>query len=122
MLSLRLIERGWVQNIHSEVAGEDTEIAALGVLADEIADFIFAHSAAIGDARNLKLGVARADVRIKSAAGSRHRIRRNILVRAQAVFFAIRVDAVLDRILQFLRSWSQVAAARIRGVVAVAGG
>ncbi len=63
-----------------------------------------------------------ADVRIESAAGSGHGIGGNLLVCAQAVFCPVGFDAIFDCVLQLLRSWSQVAAAGIRGVVAVAGG
>ena len=72
-------------------------------------------------ARGLELGVAQTDVRIEAAAGCGDRVGRNGFVFFQAVLFSIGDDAVFDRIVQLLRSRSEIAAAGAGGVVAVAG-
>ena len=99
-----------MQNIDSGVT-EDAEITPIGVLLDEFANFVFAQSASFSDARNLELGITQADLWIESATRRRNCIRRHRLGFAQTIFRAIRRYAFFDRIVQFLRSRPQIAAA-----------
>src|ERR1700731_2730713 len=120
MVSAQPIEREVeLQNIDSEVT-KNAEVPAFRILANQFADFVFAQAARFRDAWNLKLGIARADVGLASAAERRHGISGNVLLCIQAVLFPIGIDAILDCVIQLLRSGSQIAAARIRGVVSVA--
>ncbi len=80
------------------------------------------NAASFSDARSLEFGITQADLWIEAAARRSNCIGRHGLGFAQTIFIAIRRYAVFDRIVQFLRSRSQIAAARTRGVVTVAGG
>ena len=115
-----LVERKiQLQNIHSGIA-EDAEIAPIGVLLDELANFVFAQSPRFSHARNLEFGITQADLWIESAARRGNCIRRHRLGFAQTIFRTIRRYAFFDRVVQFLRSRPQIAAARTGRVVAVA--
>jgi hypothetical protein len=59
-------------------------------------------------------------MRIEAAAGRGDGIGGNGFVRVYGVLLPIGVNAVFDRIIQFLRSRPEIAAAGTRGVVAVA--
>src|SRR5438105_7875651 len=120
--SAHLIEREiQLQNIHAGIA-EDTEISPIGVLLDELANFVFAQSASFGDTRDLQLGITQTDLWIESATGRGNCICRNRLGFTQAIFRAIGGDPFFDRVVQFLRSWPQIAATRTASIVAVACG
>ena len=99
-----------LQNIHSGVT-KHPEITSIGVLLDEFADFVFAQSPRFSHARKLELGITQADLWIESAARRRNCIRWHRLGFAQTIFSTIRRYAFFDRIVQFLRSRPQIAAA-----------
>ena len=117
-----LVEREvQLKYIDSRVA-EDAEITPIGVLPDELADFVFAQCPSSSHARDLELCSAQADLRIESAARRGNCIRWNRLRFAQTIFSTIRLDSFFDRIVQFSRSRPQIAAAGTGGIVAVARG
>ena len=96
--SARLIEREiQLQNIHAGIA-EDTEISPIGVLLDELANFVFAQSTSFSDARKLHFGITQADLRIESATGRRNCIRWHTLGFAETIFSTIRRYSFFDRI------------------------
>ena len=106
-----LVEREvQLQNIDSGVT-EDAEITPIGVLLDELANFVFAQSPSFSDARDLELGITQADLWIEAATRRSNCIRWHRLGSAQTIFSTIRRYAFFDRIVQFLRSRPQIAAA-----------
>src|SRR5262249_48235863 len=117
--SVLLVEREiQLQNIDSRIT-EHSEIAPIYVLLDEFADFVFAQSPRFSDARHLELGITQADLWIESATRCGNRVRRQRFAVAQTVFRAIRRYSLFDRILQFLRSWTQVAATGTSRIISV---
>ena len=88
-----------LQNIHAGIA-KDTEISPIGVLLDELANFVFAQPANLGGTRDLQLGITQADLWIESAAGCGNRIGWNRLGSAQTIFSAICRYSFFDRIVQ----------------------
>src|SRR5262245_21073534 len=110
-----------LQNIDSGIT-EDAKITPLGVLLNEFADFVFAQRPSFSDARDLKLGITQADLWIEAAPGRSYCVRGDSVGVRQSVFLSIVGDAIFDCVLQLLRSRSQIAAAGIGGVIAVARG
>src|SRR5262249_25130326 len=93
-----LIEREvWLQHIDSGIT-EHSQITAVGVFLDELADFVFAQSPRFSDTRDLELGITQGDLWIEAAAGCSNCIRRHRAGFAQTVFRAIRRHAFLDRL------------------------
>src|SRR5262249_51787018 len=112
-----------VQSQHIDAGiTEDTEITPIGVLVNEFADFVFARSPSFSDARDLELSILQADLWIESAARCSNCVSGDNVSFRQSVFLSIVGDAIFDRVLQFLRSRTEIAAAGIGGVIAVAGG
>src|SRR5260370_10055149 len=56
-----------LQNIHARLT-EESELAAFGVLRDQLQKLVFSNASGPGDAGNLKLGSRRSDMRIKAGA------------------------------------------------------
>ena len=110
-----------LQNIHARRA-EKTDVGGIGVRADQFANFCFGEVAGFRHARRLEFRVAQADVWIKSAAGGGDGIGRSGRVGSEAVLRSVVGNVLRDGVAQLLRSRAEVAAAGIRGVVAVARG
>ena len=90
-----LVEREvQLQNIDSGVA-EHPEVTSIGVLLDELADFVFAQSPRFSHARKLELGITQTDLWIEAAARRSNCIRRHRLGFASGHFPRDRQRCVL---------------------------
>src|SRR5215471_11091734 len=77
-----------LQNIDAGLT-KDAKIASIGILLDELADFVFAQASRLSDTRDLELGIVQANLWIKSATRRGNCIRRHRLASIQAIFRAI---------------------------------
>src|SRR5262249_37336414 len=118
------------RSIQSEVKTEHvdssfaqkSEIRRFRVRSDKFHNQVRGQSTDSSYTSDLEFRVAHASVGIPSAGRGGDRVRRHSIGFLQTVFFAISLDTVLDRVVQFLRGRAEIAAPGAGCIVAIAGG